>query len=130
MFSHMLIFSNIKILEHWFKMDSFDNNSFSVFIQNTINTITFCLSHWEILSSCKSSVFCCNWSYSSHWVLLNTISSESTINAVAECFIVYHKFWIICLVFMSHLIKFLFCEIEVKHWKNLLKLIFGNLSSS
>lgn len=126
----MLILSNIEILEHWFKMNSLDSHGLSVLSKDWINGIAFSLSHLKVLSSSKGSVFNSNWENWSLWIFLDSVGSESTVDAVAEGLVVNQEFWVISSIFGSHLIKFFFSEVEVEHGENTFKLSLGDLSSS
>ena len=111
-------------------MNSFDDDSGSIFTKDFINAIAFVLGHLEVLSSGEGGVVNSNWENWSEWIFLNSVGGESTVDAVAEGFIVDEEFWVVSSVFFGHLIEFFFSEVEVKHGKNALELSFGNLSSS
>lgn len=111
-------------------MDSFDDYSGSIFFKDLIDAIAFFLGHFKVLSSGKGGVVNSDWENWSQWIFLNTVGGESTVNAVAEGFVVDEEFWIVSSIFFSHLIEFFFSEVEIKHGQNALKLSFGYLSSS
>jgi len=63
--------------------------------------------------------------------MLNTISGESSIDCGTEVLVVDHVLSIIRrLVFSCQFIEFFFCQVEVQHTQNLLKLILGDFASS
>jgi len=111
----MLIFSDIEILEHWFQMNSLDDDGSSIFTENFVNAIAFILGHSEILSSCKSGVINGNWMNWSSWIFLNSVSGESTVDGMAESLVVNEEFWIVGSIFFSHLVEFFFSEVEIEH---------------
>jgi hypothetical protein len=111
-------------------VDSFDDDSGSIFTKDFIDAVAFILGHLEVLSSGKGGVVHGNWENWGQWIFLNTVGGESTVDAVAESLVVDKEFWIVSSIFFGHLIEFFFSEVEVKHGKNALELSFGNLSSS
>lgn len=130
MLGNVLVLSDIKILEHWFQVNSPNDNSFLVLIEDIGDGVLFLLGHIQVLSSGESGVVLGNSGNNSLWILLNSISGEGRVNAVAESLIVDQKFWVVSSVFIGHLVEFFLSEIEIKHRENAFKLTLGNLSFS
>jgi len=109
----MLIFGDIKILEHWSQMNSLNFYALLIFLENTFDDCNFLWSHVEILSS---GMNCVINSYGSNllcWVLLNAIAGEGRIDAGAEGNVV--EFAIRSLVFAIEGIVFCLSQVEVEH---------------
>lgn len=112
-------------------MDSFDSNCFSILRQNTLNHLFLFISEVQVFASCLQGVIQSHWCNFSLWILLDAISRESCVDCCAKIFIVHHVLCIIRrLVFLCKLIKFFFCQVEIQHAENLLKLVFSDFSSS
>jgi len=109
----MLIFGDIKILEHWSQMNSLNFYALLIFLENTFDHCDFLWSHVEILSS---GMNCVINSYGSNllcWILLNAIAGESRIDAGAEGNVV--EFALGSLVFGIESIVFSLSQVEVEH---------------
>ena len=130
MLCHMLVPSDVEILEHWLEVDSLDLNGLSVLIEDHVHLSNFLVGHTEILLSSKSSVIDSYWSNISCWHLLDTISSEGSIDISAELNVVEHNFWIVGLVLKGKRFHFLESQVEVKHRKNRLELVLRHFSFS
>ena len=60
---NMLVLGDIEILEHWFQMNSLDDDGGSVFGQDVVDGITFSWGHFKILSSGKGGVVDGDWEH-------------------------------------------------------------------
>lgn len=76
MLGYMLVLGDIKILEHWGKMNSLNFNTFLVLSEDILNSGDFVLRHVKVLSSSLYSVINCDSSNLLSWILLNTIGGE------------------------------------------------------
>ena len=130
MLGHMLVPSDVEILEHWLEVDSLDLHGLSVLIEDHVCLSNFLVGHTEILLSSKSSVIDSYWSNISCWHLLDTISGEGSIDISAESNVIEHNFWIVGLVLKGKRFQLLESQVEVKHRKNRLELVLRHFSFS
>jgi len=115
MLGHMLVSSNVKILEHWLQVDSLDLDGLLVFTKDHVHLSNFFIGHTEILLSCEISIVDSYCGNSGRWHLLDAIGSEGRVDVSAESNVVEHRFWIICLVLLGESIELLESQVEVEH---------------
>jgi hypothetical protein len=128
MLGNMLVFGNVKVLEHRFQVNSFDSNSLSVMVKNLCNLLLFVSRDVEVRSSSWHGVIVGDWGHYSGWLLLDAVRSEGGVDVGAERLVVEHNLWIVGLVLQSEGVELLGAQVEVEHGEDGLELVLGDLS--
>jgi hypothetical protein len=128
MLGDMLVLGNIKVLEHWFQMNSFDSNSLSVMIKNFSYLLLLFSRDVEVRSSGWHGVVVGDWGHYSGWLLLDAVRCEGGVDVGAECLVVEHNLWIVGPVLQSEGVELLGAQVEVEHREDGLELVLGDLS--
>lgn len=76
----MLVSGSIEVLEHWLQVDSLDLDGLSVLSKDYVDLGKFIISHIKVLLSGESGVIDGNCRDRGGWNLLDTISSEYSID--------------------------------------------------
>ena len=77
----MTILCDVKVLEDWLEMNAFVSHSCPIFLKQVIDFLHLFRVCSKVLSSSQQSVVLSNWGYSDVWVLVNTSSGESFVDA-------------------------------------------------
>jgi hypothetical protein len=126
----MLVSSDVEILEHWLHVDSLDYDCLLVLFKDVRKSLDLIFRHVEVLSSCESGVVDSYRGDSSSWNLLDSVSSESSIDVGAEKNVIEHDFWVSGLVLKSEAVELVLSQVEVEHREDACKLEFGDFTLS
>jgi hypothetical protein len=128
MLGNMLVLGNVKVLEHWFQVNSFNSNSLSIMVKNFSYLLLLIGRYVEVRSSGWHGEIVGDWGHYSGWLLLDAVRGEGCVDVCAERLVVEHDLWIISLVLQSEGVELLGAQVEVEHGEDGLELVLGDLS--
>ena len=126
----MTVLSNIKVLEDRFEVNALVFNSSSVLLQEFFHTIPLLWICSKIFPPSKKSIVLSDCSNSYGWIFVNSSCGECLIDIGVESSVIEESLWVISLIFIAEVFKFIVCQIEIHAWENGFELIPGDSALS